>query len=85
MKNKLVHYEIFIFDLSKMFKTMNIHFKQPFQISDNVLKKFDQNWSADFRDIHLSKCGEMTDHLHTDTKCWNRQAQKSSGGICLFV
>ena len=24
MKNKLVHYEIFIFDLSKMCKTMNI-------------------------------------------------------------
>ena len=27
MKNIKVHYEIFIFDLSKMFKTMNIHFK----------------------------------------------------------
>ena len=27
MKNKLVHSEIFIFDLSKVFKTMNIHFK----------------------------------------------------------
>ena len=26
MKNKLVHYEIFMFDLSKVFKTMNIHF-----------------------------------------------------------
>ena len=29
MKNKFVHYEIFIFDLSKMLKTMNIHFKKP--------------------------------------------------------
>ena len=26
MKNIQVHYEIFIFDLSKMLKTMNIHF-----------------------------------------------------------
>ena len=26
MENKQVHYEIFIFDLNKMFKTMNIHF-----------------------------------------------------------
>ena len=27
MTNISVHYEIFIFDLSKVFKTMNIHFK----------------------------------------------------------
>ena len=27
MKDILVHHEIFIFDFSKMFKTMNIHFK----------------------------------------------------------
>ena len=27
MKSIQVRYEIFIFDLSKMFKTMNIHFK----------------------------------------------------------
>ena len=27
MINIQVHHEIFIFDLSKMFKTMNIHFK----------------------------------------------------------
>ena len=26
-KNILVHYEIFIFDLSKVFRTRNIHFK----------------------------------------------------------
>ena len=26
MKKILVHYELFIFDLSKMFKTMSIHF-----------------------------------------------------------
>ena len=26
MKTKLVHYEIFIFDLRKMFKIINIHF-----------------------------------------------------------
>ena len=31
MKNIEVHYEIFIFDLSKMFKTMNIHFKIQFK------------------------------------------------------
>ena len=34
--------------LSKMFKTMNIHFKQPFPLSDNALKKFNQKWSAAF-------------------------------------
>ena len=27
MKNKSVHYGILVFDLSKMFKTMDIHFK----------------------------------------------------------
>ena len=30
MKNIKVHYDIFIFDLSKMFKTMNIRFEATF-------------------------------------------------------
>ena len=38
MKNIQVHYEIFIFDLSKMFKTMNIHFKKPMKNTDLHVK-----------------------------------------------
>ena len=36
MKNIFIHYEIFIFDLSKMFKTINIHFNVHAQITSGV-------------------------------------------------